>query len=210
MKTKFLFVVLLYLTLHGAQGQNAATNSDPQAAYTATITQRAEKTVATLALPDAGKAQRVRDLLVQQYRDLNAIHEKLKDKSKMAPTPQPGASTIAGATEADLKKLHAEFLSKLSRELTPEQVDKVKDGMTYGVVQVTYKAYLAMLPELKEQEKAHILSLLVEAREIAMDAGSAEEKHQWFGKYKGKINNYLSAQGYDLKKASKNLEMQKQ
>jgi hypothetical protein len=35
-----------------------------------------------------------------------------------------------------------------------------------------------------------------------MDAGSAEEKHKWFGKYKGKINNYLAGEGYNLKKAS--------
>jgi hypothetical protein len=45
------------------------------------------------------------------------------------------------------------------------------------------------------------MAWLVEAREIAMDCGSSEEKHYWFGKYKGKINNYLSAEGYDLKKA---------
>jgi hypothetical protein len=33
-----------------------------------------------------------------------------------------------------------------------------------------------------------------------MDAGSSDEKHKWFGKYKGRINNYLSAAGYDMKK----------
>jgi hypothetical protein len=33
-----------------------------------------------------------------------------------------------------------------------------------------------------------------------MDAESSEKKHAWFGKYKGKINNYLSAEGYDMKK----------
>ena len=75
--------------------------------------------------------------------------------------------------------------------------------MTYGVCQVTFSGYLAMLPDLTEEQKKHIMFFLVEAREIAMDAGSSREKHQWFGKYKGKINNYLSAAGYDLKKASK-------
>jgi hypothetical protein len=34
-----------------------------------------------------------------------------------------------------------------------------------------------------------------------MDAGSSEEKHGWFRKYKGRINNELSAAGYDLKLA---------
>ena len=38
-----------------------------------------------------------------------------------------------------------------------------------------------------------------------MDAGSSEEKHAMFGKYKGRINNYLSAAGYDMKQAEKDL-----
>ena len=38
-----------------------------------------------------------------------------------------------------------------------------------------------------------------------MDAGTSEEKHAIFGKYKGRINNYLSKAGYDMKQAEKNL-----
>ena len=34
-----------------------------------------------------------------------------------------------------------------------------------------------------------------------MDRASSKEKHAVFGKYKGRINNYLSKQGYDLKQA---------
>jgi len=41
---------------------------------------------------------------------------------------------------------------------------------------------------------------LAEAREHAMDAQSSNKKHEWFGKYKGRINNYLSKQGYDSQK----------
>jgi len=36
--------------------------------------------------------------------------------------------------------------------------------------------------------------------EKAMDAESADKKHAVFGKYKGRINNYLSAAGIDMKK----------
>ncbi|MFA5045113.1 MAG: DUF3826 domain-containing protein, partial [Paludibacter sp.] len=32
------------------------------------------------------------------------------------------------------------------------------------------------------------------------DAESANKKHEAFGKYKGRINNYLSARGYNLVK----------
>jgi hypothetical protein len=71
--------------------------------------------------------------------------------------------------------------------------------MTYGVLPVTYRAYLAQVPNLTDAQKERIMAFLVEARELAMDGGTSEEKHQWFRKYKGKINNYLSAEGYSLK-----------
>ena len=56
---------------------------------------------------------------------------------------------------------------------------------------------------LKEEEKAQIMAWLVEAREFAMDAENSNKKHAAFGKYKGRINNYLSKRGYDLVKERK-------
>ena len=52
----------------------------------------------------------------------------------------------------------------------------------------------------KEEEKAQIYAWLVEAREFALDAENSNKKHAAFGKYKGRINNYLAKRGYDLKK----------
>jgi len=66
-----------------------------------------------------------------------------------------------------------------------------------------------MIPTLKETEKKQILTWLIEAREHAMDAESSDKKHAWFGKYKGRINNYLSAAGYDLKKEGNDWEKKK-
>ena len=61
----------------------------------------------------------------------------------------------------------------------------------------------AVIPTLKEEEKAQIMAWLVEAREFAMDAENSNKKHAAFGKYKGRINNYLSKRGYDLVKERK-------
>jgi hypothetical protein len=77
--------------------------------------------------------------------------------------------------------------------------------MTYGVVKITYERYLNLLPDLTDEQKRYIYRNLVEAREFAMDAGSSKEKHAWFNKYKGRINNYLSAEGYNLKEAEQKL-----
>ena len=59
------------------------------------------------------------------------------------------------------------------------------------------------LQSVKEEEKAQIMAWLVEAREFAMDAENSNKKHAAFGKYKGRINNYLSKRGYDLVKERK-------
>lgn len=42
-----------------------------------------------------------------------------------------------------------EFISFLDEK----QIEVVKDGMTYGVVKVTYDATIDMIPSLKEEEK---------------------------------------------------------
>ena len=72
--------------------------------------------------------------------------------------------------------------------------------MTYRVFPITYAAYQDMLPNLTTEQKEKIYNWLKEARELAMDAESSDKKHAVFGKYKGRINNYLSAEGYDVKK----------
>ena len=176
-------------------------------AYTKTINQRAEKIVAVLNLKDSIKAKQVQSLIAKQYRDLNDIHSERDAKVKAV----KASGSTKEKTEADrkiieetavakLKVLHEMYLAKLATHLNKEQVTQVKDGMTYNVVPITYKGYLDMIPTLTNEQKAQIMTWLVEAREYAMDAETSEKKHGWFGKYKGRINNYLSAAGYDLKK----------
>ena len=90
--------------------------------------------------------------------------------------------------------------------MTKAQIEQVKDGMTYRVFPITLAAYEDMLPSLTQEQKLKIYEWLKEARELAMDEGSSNKKHAVFGKYKGRINNYLSAQGYDMKKESRDWE----
>ena len=95
-------------------------------------------------------------------------------------------------------RTHFAFPAALSLYLNQKQIDAVKDGLTFGVLMVTYNATLDMIPTLKVEEKKQIYAWLVEAREYAIDAESSNKKHEVFGKYKGRINNYLSARGYNL------------
>jgi hypothetical protein len=191
----------------------AANYDDSEAAYTRDINKRADKIIAVLGISDDSLKSRVHDLIVQQYRSLREIHDGRDSKIAEVKQGKAADRTVADAwikvarDSANLKLVdaHRRFLAHLSVELTPEQVNKIKDGLTYNVAPITYKRYVEVLPALKEEQKREILADLLEARECAMDAGSAKEKHDIFDKYKGRINNYLSAAGYDLKQAEKDL-----
>jgi hypothetical protein len=192
---------------------SAAEESNSDAGYIRDITVRADKIVASVAIDDEAAKTRVRDLIVNQYRNLRDIHadrdsrigEVKEARSGDPAVAQAWVETARDAANLRLADVHRRFLARLSVELSPEQVDKVKDGMTYGVVNITYKRYLELFPQLTDEQKREVLANLVEAREYAMDGGSSEEKHAIFGKFKGRINNYLSAAGYDLKQAEKSL-----
>jgi Spy/CpxP family protein refolding chaperone len=128
--------------------------------------------------------------------NIKAIKEQYQDKAER----EAALAKQNAKVEEQTGKLHKEYLNKLAKHLTPQQIEGVKDGMTYGVLPLTYKAYQEQILTLTEDQKKQILVWLTEAREKAMDAESSDKKHAMFGKYKGKINNYLSAAGYDLKK----------
>jgi hypothetical protein len=169
--------------------------NDADAAYTRTITERADKIVRELKLHDPTTAEPLRDALVRQYRALSEIHDA-RDAASDAKT-----ADVERAAAAKLVVRHRRFVAELSALLSPVEVDRVKDALTYGVVPITYRRYCELLPDLSDEEEREILTQLLEAREYAMDGGSSEEKHAIFGKYKGRINNYLSKAGYDLKRA---------
>jgi hypothetical protein len=99
------------------------------------------------------------------------------------------------------KPLHEQFLAKLATELTPDQIDKVKDKMTYNRLQSNYDSYCSVVPGLTDADKAKIMEMLKEAREEAMDGGSSTEKAEIFQKHKERINAYLGTRGHDVAKA---------
>lgn len=184
------------------------TNED---AYAQAIEKRTRDILSTLDVQDATKRASVHDAVIDQYRGLKAWHDAhdARVNELTRHLGQAGAEDLEvsraemAKVNSSLKTLHDGFIARLSKELTPEQVERVKDKLTYNVVQVTSNAYGQMLPGLTAAQRERVPGMLKEAREEAMDCGSAAEKHAVFGRYKGRINNYLAAEGYDLKKASK-------
>lgn len=180
-------------------------NRDPK--YVESIVNRSQKIVDKLGLTDEKVAEDVCNIIANRYFELNDIYEirdaKVKTVKESGLTGDAKDEALKAAEnekDAALYRSHFAFPASLSLFLNEEQIEAVKDGMTYGVVKVTYEATLDMIPSLKEEEKAQIYAWLIEAREFAMDAENSNKKHAAFGKYKGRINNYLAKRGYNLTK----------
>ena len=82
----------------------------------------------------------------------------------------------------------------------------VDDLMTEGGLHREYNHFLNMFPVLTEFQKTQVVAYLKEAREHAMDTETSKERNQWFIKYRGRANNFLAAAGYNLRKATEDLE----
>ena len=203
MKRIFLTIagLLAVVSAFSVELKSAGRDAD----YVQSIVGRAQKIVDKLGLTDEAAAVDVRNIIANRYFELNDIYAEY-DAAVAAVKENVGNSElknriVEGAqavADSKLYRSHFAFPAALSIYLTDAQVEVVKDGMTYGVVGVTYKAYCDMIPRLTDEEKAQIMAWLQEARELAMDASNSDNKHKVFGKYKGRINNYLVARGYDI------------
>lgn len=182
-----------------------ASPPEMEALYTTSIENRTQEILKPLALTDAAKSNQLHDLIIAQYRVMRArdalINAKLEAEGK-----EINYSNRASQLEDESKLLHGYFVTQLEKLVPPDDVEKIKDKMTYNKVKVTYDAYNNIVPGLTAADKAKILELLKAAREKAMDGGSAEEKSDIFQQYKNQINDYLDAHGHDVAKAYKDWE----
>ena len=176
---------------------------DPK--YVETIMQRSKKVTDALNISGTEKGEQVLNIVANRYFKLNDIYaerDSLKAVAKTMTGDEKKQKMEYAEMQKDQKlyKSHFGFIADLSVYLTDAEVETVKDVLTYNVVNVTYKAQCDMIPTLKEEEKVQIMAWLKEGREYAIDAESSKKKHEAFGKYKGRINNWLSKRGYNLTK----------
>lgn len=206
-QTKFIGITLCLLMLATAATavELDSKNRDPK--YVENIVGRSQKIIDKLKLKDTVVSRNVLNIVANKYFMLNDIYAKrdtsinqIKRSSLVGDARNAATTAAQNEKEAALYRSHFAFAADLSLFINDKQIEVIKDGMTFGVVKVTYDATLDMIPSLKKEEKAQILAWLKEAREFAIDAENSNKKHEAFGKYKGRVNNYLSKRGYDLVK----------
>jgi len=214
MKKFSIFSLVTLLSLFFVVGVSFAQELDP--AYIKVTQERAGKIVSNLDLADAGRAEKVQGYIASQYQNLSIVHDERDRKMKEVKEKYSDKKRDKKIKSIDkniskkLNQLHSQFIKQLDSELSADQVVQVKDGMTYNVAPNTFKVYQEMVPDLTDDQKEKIWNWLVEAREQAMDAGTSHDKHAVFGKYKGRINNYLSSLGIDMKQAEKDMYKRQQ
>ena len=154
----------------------------PTAASEAALNKRVAGIVDALSLGDPAKQQRITAVLTSH---LSAVRDAHNAGLQLNPDE------------------HQKFISGLQADLTPEQVEAVKDKLTVNKLPITFKAYHEILPALKPADDAKILDWLKEAREQSLDVKNVEDMTPIFKKYKNEIQHYLDSQGYDWDTAYK-------
>ena len=182
----------IFNSLPDAEVKLNSEGRDPQ--YVETILGRARKVTDEFSQTYTPMGQNLRNIVANRYFELNDIYA---ERDSLKKTDKKLAEAVC---DSKLYRSHFAFDASLAKYLDPSRIERVKNVMTYNVVKVTYDAQCDMIPTLKDEEKQQILLWLKEARELAIDAESSNKKHEVFGKYKGRINNYLSKRGYDLNK----------
>jgi hypothetical protein len=148
----------------------------PTAASDAALNRRVTGIVDTLDLKDAAKQERIRDVITA---DLRAVRDAHNAGLQLDPA------------------VHQKFIAGLQADLTPDQIESVKNQLTANKLPITYKVYHQILPNLKPADDAKILDSLQQAREQSLDVKNVDEMTPIFKKYKTEIEHYLEEQGYD-------------
>lgn len=154
----------------------------PTAASDAALDKRVAALVDSLDLKDPAKEERIRAVLTN---DLRAVRDAHNAGLQLDP------------------EVHKKFIAGLEADLSPEQVESVKDKLTANKLPITLKAYHQILPNLKPEDEAKIVDWLTKAREQSLDMKNVDEMTPIFKKYKTEIEHYLDSQGYDWAKSYK-------
>jgi hypothetical protein len=181
----------------GASSQPAAA---PDAAFAESANGRAESIIKGLNIDDAAKTDRAQAALAKFLIDMHEWHatndQNIKQLSK-----DPNSAAEVTKLQDQRHAIHDTAIQALSAELTPDQLDKVKEKLTGGQMTATVRNYPEIVPNLTDEDKAIIAKTLLEGREEAMDAANKNDRIAIFKKYKGRINNYLDAHGHNVKQA---------
>ncbi|MDQ8201039.1 DUF3826 domain-containing protein [Pelagicoccus enzymogenes] len=176
-----------------------------QAADTPTPVEKASAIIKPMRFMDTEQSERAIELTANYLKDIATISQQ-RSKELSAIGDAPDAAPEIHEQTADAWKKHRRlaialrdaYVAQLNTLMVPGRVDRVKDGLTSDWYHLELQRFDRLAPDLTYPERAHIVGLLVEMRENAMLEVEPKLQLQWAHKYRGIINNYIAAQGYDF------------
>lgn len=186
------------------------------------VKSKGQRLASQLKLIEADQTQSVAALIAEHFGRVWAWHQQVDTQLDAGWKAWDAARDNSGGKQKDelkallvwteqLEPIYAEFapqirylLDALTKEIGPEKTTELQDMLTRSPgAKRTYDAYLAMVPELKDSEKAILWSRMVRAREDALAAWSDKQIVKIFKMYK--VRNELSIDhfGYDYQKRYK-------
>lgn len=203
-----LLILFVFSVAVSASDSKLNTRNLPADAVTE-AQQNAAKVLDKLSLTNDSIRKNIQTVIANRYLELREIHHNYDERNKVIEATSLSKEKKAEELErsyyqynSDLYRSRFDYVAWLHFYLNQEQVETVKDAMTYNLFHVRYDDFLDLLPNLKEAEKNRVYHWLIEAREFSMDFETARKMRQMFTKYRGRINNYLASRGYDLRKAT--------
>lgn len=203
-----LLILFVFSVVVSASDSKLNTRNLPADAVTE-AQQNVAKVLDKLSLTNDSIRKNIQTVIANRYLELREIHHNYDERNKVIEATSLSKEKKAEELErsyyqynSDLYRSRFDYVAWLHFYLNQEQVEMVKDAMTYNLFHVRYDDFLDLLPNLKEAEKNRVYHWLIEAREFSMDFETARKMRQMFTKYRGRINNYLASRGYDLRKAT--------
>ena len=200
--------LLSLLALASPAALRAAEPGAPDDAAQKKVEQKADKLVDGLKLTDADKAAKAktvtREWLVamlawhkEHDAELKGLWSEWNKARAVVPKDEFPGEVISYKIDgvyASLKPAYDDFIKKLSAELTPEQVDALKEAWSRspGMTR-TYKAYLEIAPDLSEKDQQVIHDRMLMAREAAMLTDSDKEIVSIYKRHKVKVEQYIGS-----------------
>lgn len=178
--------------------------------------QKTAKVMDKLLLANDSIRENIQIVITNRYLELKEIHLNYDERNKTIEARGLPKEVEAEELErsyyqynSDLYRSRFGYEAWLSFYLNDKQVETIKDAMTYNLFHIRYDDFMDLLPNLTGADKNRVYHWLVEAREFSMDFETPRKMRQMFTKYRGRINNYLSSRGYDLRKATEEQEARK-
>jgi hypothetical protein len=170
------------------------------------IDAKAKRLIDVIKLDDSAKAERVKGIMgtwfvalwdwhKQHDAELNELWSQWSKARSVVPKDEFPAEVIAHKIDdvyASLKPAYQTFLTRLATELTPQQIDAIKEFWSRSPgMKRTYDAYLETVPDLTDEQKQVIYNRMLLAREAAMLTDADKEVVNIYKRHKVKVEAYV-------------------